>query len=165
MTGKSYVTLTEETRLISGIAYAELMAAVLEKNGLFRFTATGCSMAPFIRDGDFITLSQPPVRLQTGDVVAFINPSCNRLMIHRIVRVSRQGYLIKGDNNSIPDGRIPASNILGRVVRVEREGRRIRFGLGAGNIFIAWLSRRCWLTPLILNARRLIKSLIRKWAE
>lgn len=140
-----------------GIAFAGLMEAVLEKNVPFRFTATGCSMTPFIRDGDLITISPVPSRLRQGDVVPFINPSSNQLMVHRILNVSQVGYLIKGDNNSGPDGRIPASSIIGRVVRVERRGRQVRFGLGTEKFLIAWLSQCCWLTPLVRSVRRVIK--------
>jgi len=88
---------------MSGIAFAVLMEAVLEKNVPFRFTASGSSMTPFIRDGDILTISPVSLRLRRGDVVPFVNPSSNQLMVHRILDVSREGYLIKGDNNSIPD--------------------------------------------------------------
>jgi len=146
-----------------GIAFAGLMEAVLEKNVPFRFTATGCSMAPFIRDGDVITISLSPLRLRPGDVVPFVNPSCNQLLVHRILNVSQEGYLIKGDNNSEPDGRIPASSIIGRVVRVERRGRQVRFGFGIESFLIAWLSQCCWLTPLVRSVRRFIKPFAGEW--
>lgn len=157
MSGGSYVTSSQKSSGISGLAFAGLMEAVLEKNVPIRFTASGCSMAPFIRDGDLITVSPVHVRLRPGDVVSFVNPYCNKLMVHRILHVSRQGYLIKGDNNSVPDGLIPAAGIIGRVVRVEHMGRRVRFGLETGGILIAWLSQRCWLTPLVRGIRHSIK--------
>jgi len=155
-------TVSQESRSMSGIAFAELMKAILEKNVPFRFTATGCSMTPFIRDGDLITISPAPLRLRPGDVVPFVSPSCDKLMVHRILNVSREGYLIKGDNNTEPDGRIPASSIIGRVVRVEHRGRQVRFGFGIERFLIAWLSQCCWLTPLVLSAQCVMKPFVTK---
>jgi hypothetical protein len=157
MSDGPYVTSSRESHGMSGIAFAELMGAVLEKNVPFRFTASGSSMDPFIRDGDILTVSPVSLRLHQGDVVPFVNPSSNQLMVHRILGISREGYLIKGDNNSVPDGRIPAAAIIGRVVRVEHGGRPVRAGLGPERFFIAWLSQCCLLAPLVSSVRRALK--------
>ena len=60
---------------LSGQALLDLMRAVLAKGVPFRFCARGWSMAPFIRDGDVITVS--PLRQSlpgVGEVVAFVRP-------------------------------------------------------------------------------------------
>jgi len=163
MSDGSYVTTSLKSHGMSGIAFAELMEAVLEKNVPFRFTARGSSMTPFIRDGDVLIISPVSLRLRRGDVVPFINPSSNQLMVHRILDVSREGCLIKGDNNSVPDGRIPASRIIGHVVRVEQGGRPARFGLGPERFLIAWLSKCCLLTRLIASVRYALKPFAGKW--
>ncbi len=158
----TYVKLNHEPHTMPGLAIAELMEAVLEKNIPFRFAAPGFSMTPFISDGDIITISQLPPRLQAGDVVAFINPGCRKLIVHRIVHVSEKGYLIKGDNNPEPDGRVPRSSIIGRVVRIEHHDRQVRLGLGIERYVIAWLSKREWLKPLLWRVWRFIKPFCRK---
>lgn len=163
MSDGSYVTSSREAHGMSGNAFAELMGAVLEKNVPFRFTASGSSMAPFIRDGDILTVSPLSLPLCRGDVVPFVNPAGNQLMVHRIVGISREGYLIKGDNNSVPDGRIPVAVIIGRVVRVEHGGRSVRLGLGPERFLIAWLSQCCLLTPVVAGVRRALKPLAGKW--
>lgn len=165
MSDGTYVTSSLKSHGMSGIAFAELMEAVLERNVPFRFTASGSSMSPLIRDGDILTISPVSLRLRRGDVVPFINPSSNQLMVHRILDVSREGYLIKGDNNSIPDGRIPASRIIGQVVRVEQGGRQVRLGLGPERFLIAWLSQYCLLTPLLSSVRRALKPFAGKWIQ
>ena len=156
-----YVKANQEAQSLPGAAFAELMAAVLDKNTPFRFTAPGFSMSPFIRDGDVITIA--PGRLRYGDVVAFVNPCHGKLTVHRIVHVSRTGYLIKGDDTPDSDGRVPRSSIIGRVIRVEHRGRRVRLGLGIERIVIAFLSRRGWLTPLVCTAWRFIKPVAGRW--
>jgi len=155
-----YVKADRETRSLPNAAFAELMAAVLDKNAPFRFTAPGFSMSPFIRNEDAITIA--PGRLRYGDVIAFVNPFRGELTVHRIVHVSRAGYLIKGDNAPEPDGRVPGSSIIGRVIRVERRGRQVRLGLGVERIAIAFLSRRGWLTPLVWTVWRFIKPVAKR---
>jgi signal peptidase I len=155
MTEVAYVTSGQASRGIPDIAFAQLMEAVLEKKVPFRFSAFGNSMSPFIRDGDAITVEPVPSKLRPGDVVAFVNVLSDQLMVHRIVHISPAGALIKGDNNSVPDGLMPASRIIGRVVRVARRGRQVRLGLGIERYAIAWLSRRCWLTELMSIGQRM----------
>lgn len=155
------VTSGQTSHVIPGSAFAELMEAVLEKNVPFRFSASGSSMTPFIQDGDTITIAPSPLRLRPGDVVAFVNVHSNQLMVHRILHASPAGYLIKGDNNSVPDGLMPASSIIGSVVRVVRRGRHVRLGLGIERFAIAWLSQRCWLTQLLSMGQGITKPVHR----
>jgi hypothetical protein len=160
MTGH-YVKVEQAAKTMSSASFADLMAAVLDRNVPFRFTAPGFSMSPFIRDCDVITIALGPLRY--GDVVAFMNPCQGRLTVHRIIHVSPSGYLIKGDNKPEPDGCVPRSSIIGRVVRVEHRGEKVWLGLGMERIVIAWLSRRGWLTPLVWSVWRMAKPLARKW--
>ncbi len=157
----AYVKVDSETQSLPNVVLAELMAAVLEKNTSFRFTAPGFSMSPFIRDGDVITIAQR--RIRYGDVVAFMNPSSGKLTVHRIVRVSRKGCLIKGDNTPEPDGWVPESSIIGRVVQVVHRDKKVRLGMGMERIVIAWLSRRGWLTPAVGKVWRIVKAVVGRW--
>lgn len=159
MTG-DYVNANQESQSMPSAAFAELMAAVLDKNAPFRFTAPGFSMSPFIRDGDVITIA--PGRLRYGDVVAFLNSFRDKLTVHRIVHISRAGYLIKGDNAPEPDGRVPRSSIIGRVVRVEHRGRQVWLGLGIERVAIAFLSRRGWLFPVFMPLWRMVRPLVKR---
>jgi hypothetical protein len=100
-------------------------------------------MAPFIRDGDIISvfpLSSP--RPGMGDVVAFLHPETKLLCIHRVLSCNKGALLIQGDNlPGKPDGMITREAIMGRVTRVERGGRRVRLGFGPERILLALLSR------------------------
>ena len=148
-------------RAVSGAGFSVLMAAVLEKGVPFRFTAPGCSMTPFIRDGDVITVA--PGRIRFGDTVAFVSPHSGKLTVHRVVRISRDGYLIKGDNMPEPDGTVPRTSLLGRVVSVEHCSRHVRLGLGIERVAIAFLSRRGWLIPVIGATWRVMRPVAKKW--
>ena len=128
---------------IPGTALVEIMQAVHARGLPFRFSAGGCSMTPFIKDGDIISVSPPSSRLPgMGDVVAFLHPETKLLCIHRVLSCNKGALLIQGDNSpGKPDGMIPMEAVMGRITRVERGGRRIRLGLGPERILIALLSR------------------------
>ncbi len=135
---------------LSGPLLADLMQSVLAKDKSFRFQAKGTSMYPFIRDGDIIVVS--PLNLEEphlGDVVACLRPNTDRLVVHRILKAQSSRYFLQGDNVPSDDGWLPRDRLLGRVVRVERNGREAHFGLGIERLLIVWLARMRWLVPLI----------------
>ena len=149
---------------LSGPALLELMCAVLARGVPFRFCARGWSMAPFIQDGDVITVApllgaQPGV----GEVVAFIHPEAGNLVVHRVVARRGTTSFIQGDSVAeYADGFIPAENLLGRVTRVERNGRNTWLGLGPERTLIAWLSRTRRLIPLRMWLASWLKPMLRR---
>lgn len=147
---------------ISGPALALLMRSVLERGVPFRFRAAGGSMTPLIRDGDVLTVV--PARLaetDPGDVVAFIRPGREALVVHRLLDRGGGGFSTRGDNAAQNDGRFDPERLLGRVVRVERDGRRVSIGLGPERRLIALLARKRLLRPLaaaIAKGKRFLSS-------
>jgi hypothetical protein len=119
-------------------------------------------MAPFIRNGDVITVSPLQTGLPgVGDVVAFARPETGNLVVHRVVARRGKDSFVQGD--SVPeyaDGIIPAESLLGRVTRVERDGHNVWLGLGPERYLIAWLSRAGWLIPLRVRLASWLKPLL-----
>ncbi|HEX9637032.1 MAG TPA: S24/S26 family peptidase [Acidobacteriota bacterium] len=94
------------------------------------FRARGTSMIPAIGCGERITV-QPvdPKRLRRGHILLF--RVAGRLLAHRLVS-KRKGwsgdrtvFLSRGDAAWSHDPALAADQILGRVVRIERQGRGI----------------------------------------
>ncbi len=140
-TSKEFVLELGEERRIPSTTVKELLVAVLEHGRQFRFRAAGMSMFPFIRSGDVVTVSPLKGEPRIGDVVAFLQVSDRSLTLHRVVGTGRQTYEIRGDSAMQSDGKIPGKNILGRVVKAERNGSEVRLGFGAEGRAIAVLSR------------------------
>jgi len=143
---------------------AELMEAVLESGSLFRFRAHGTSMAPFLRDGDNLTIAPIANRVpQVGDILAISYPTGKGpgLVVHRVVERKGAGLVLQGDGNGSAPELVLPENILGRVVQVRRNGRLVRLGLGPERRLIGWLSRTrlLWrlVWPLWRKVRRVIK--------
>lgn len=149
---------------LSGRVLVELIQAVLARGVPFRFCARGWSMAPFIRDGDVITLSPFQRALPgVGEVVAFVRPGTGNLVVHRVVARRGTASLIQGDDVAeYGDGIIPPENLLGRVTRVERNGHDVWLGLGPERTVIAWLSRARLLIPLRMWLASWLKPLLRR---
>lgn len=128
----------------------KLMNAVHEKDGMFRFQAKGFSMFPFIRDGDILTIAKSLSGYKVGEVVAFVLPSFKKLVVHRIIGERSNKCLIKGDNFFKKDGLIPLQDVLGKVVKVERCGREIFFGMGPEQRIIVYLNKWNLLRAILL---------------
>ena len=159
ITDSQYVSQGGELSL-SNLGQLELLLAMVESGVALRTTARGFSMQPFIRDKDVLTISPIKDRQPSlGDVVAFTQPATGRLAIHRIIRRTEDGWLIRGDNCPEPDGVVATEKIIGSVCRVERDGKDVRLGIGKGGVLIAILNRSnalLRLKQLLILPRRVI---------
>jgi len=119
---------------LKGAEFAELSAEILSRGGSLRFKAHGCSMFPFIRDGDVLTV-QPveAASLKVGEV-ALYRANGKRLAAHRVVgRCVQDGRVvlrIRGDAATGPDERVQVEQVLGRVVSVQRREKVVRLDQG-----------------------------------
>ncbi len=109
--------------------FVDVLQSVLAGGGLVRFRADGDSMRPTIRGGEIVTAA-PIVdgRIVAGDVLLF--RSAGRVLAHRVVTIdatSREPVVrLRGDGKRGCDGPVDASQIVGRLVAVERDGRTVR---------------------------------------
>lgn len=133
----------------------------------------GSSMLPWVRSGDIAILRKvSPEEIRCGDIVLFRRDG--RFFVHRKVeRFTWNGrvFLVtKGDSNPHADGIILPSEILARVERIYRAGRRIEFHSRERrtlNALIARISRetRFWFALAHAHkiatrpARRLLRTL------
>lgn len=110
----------------------ELSKDIFRRGKSIRFQARGWSMRPFIRDADFIIVS--PIEnssIKTGDVVFCITTE-NKVIVHRVIKKyekdknNRIIMFIKGDASFSSPEKVEMQNVLGKVVAVERNGRKKR---------------------------------------
>ena len=127
---------------IDGEFLPKLMLDVFEKDMLFRFCARGNSMKPVIKDGDVITVKKINYfSARIGDIVAFVHPLSQRLIVHRIIAIRSDKFLILGDNLACKfDGFIPKEKILGKITKIERDNHSLKFGLGLEKYFFVFLN-------------------------
>ena len=165
--------MTQSSDLITGLIQssllspryfvADLVKDILSQGAECRFQANGHSMSPFIKDGDIVTVS--PVLHSSpgiGDVVAFIHKETGRLLIHRVVGKDGKSYLTRGDNTLEGDGSVHEANILGRVIKVERKGKKVSLGVGPERFLISLLTRKGFFLSFVVPIWRAIPAVIRK---
>jgi len=159
----TFLIKKEDVFSFSDPAFIELFKAVLNKKAAFRFKAKGFSMSPFIKDGDAITVANFfDVGPKWAEIVAFIHPETEKLIVHRVVARRKEFYIIKGDNACKGDGFVPRENIIGRVTKVERKGKRVFFGFGPERFLIAMFSHKKVLLPLLFPIRILVRLITKK---
>jgi signal peptidase I len=143
---------------------------VLHKRGRIALRVYGTSMLPWIRPGDIAMIRRAETAdVRFGDVVLFRRS--DHLCVHRIVRKSgafrAEHFYAKADAHPTGDGRIESQELLGRVVRIYRRGKRIDMdapGSLATGLLIAQMSlwSRFWYPAarLVLNLTRPMRRLM-----
>jgi signal peptidase I len=106
---------------------AEISAA-LQRGGRISLRVQGASMLPWVRPGDIARIGKVSMdAIRCGDVVLFRRE--NRLFVHRIIEkggaMDAAAFRAKGDAHPTCDGIVKQEELLGRVVRLYRGGRRI----------------------------------------
>lgn len=85
----------------------------------------GISMWPTLKRGDRVLVAPRAENLAVGDVV--VVRIGKRVLVHRVVERSACGRVTtRGDFNTVPDPSVRIEQVVGRVVRVERNRYRSR---------------------------------------
>ncbi len=75
--------------------------SALTNTGVKFFIVRSGSMKPAINVGDvaIITFASDSTKIQKNDVIAFQSPELKETIIHRVLEVTPDGYITKGDAN------------------------------------------------------------------
>ena len=97
----------------------------IEKSGRIIYTNVGDSMMPFIKQGrDVLVISRAEGRLKRYDVPLYKRDS-GQYVLHRILKVRENDYVICGDNRWNKEYGITDRHIIGVLTGVIRDGREI----------------------------------------
>ena len=131
--------------------YVAVLREIVEQGGEAGMTIWGSSMAPFLIHGrDRIFFSTPDRPLRRGDMV-FYRRDSGQFVMHRICRVTKDGYDMVGDGQTNIERGIRREQIFARVTRVKRKGREMTEGDFWWRFFAsAWLTLRP-LRPLLVR--------------
>ena len=89
----------------------------------------GNCMIPLIATGDIVMID-PVKELKSGDLILVHG---DPPMVHRVVKISRDGYVItKGDASFTLDDPVQVGSIAGKVRAIVRKNRKTVFIKGAG---------------------------------
>lgn len=113
-----------------GAGYSSLEEALI-KHGRIVYPNKGKSMLPLLREGrDLAVIDARPTDkdgkpLRCRKYQAVLYKRGNRYILHRILKVLPQGYVICGDNNYTREYNVLDGQIIGVLAGVVRDGAEI----------------------------------------
>jgi len=106
----------------TGKVKLELLADGLRSSEKIKIAALGISMLPVIWPGDLLTIQQVPWSdIKRDDIVAIVRDA--RWSTHRVVELFPDHLLTRGDAMDEIDPSSMRAQVLGLVVRIERNGK------------------------------------------
>lgn len=105
-------------------AFLDIAAQVLARGHRVRFVAEGDSMRPTLRGGEALIVA-PVVPPEVGVDDILLYRAGNRAYVHRVIAIgdeSRRVFTLRGDADDAVAEHVPAEQVLGRVVAIQREG-------------------------------------------
>lgn len=99
--------------------------AELERHGTLVYSNVGKSMLPLIREHrDLMVIKKRPEgRLKKHDAVLY--RIGDKYILHRIIKVEENGYVIRGDNTFVNEYGITDEHIIGVLDSVVRDGKTV----------------------------------------
>ena len=137
----------------------------LDRFGTLTYTNVGTSMMPLLRQGKdlFILKKRGPERLEVGDVVLYRRPP-DKYVLHRIVEVRPEDYVILGDNCAAREYGIRDEDILAVMTGYVRDGVEHSVTEKAYRDYTARILRgekpRVAWKRTVMRAKRIVKKII-----
>jgi signal peptidase I len=84
----------------------------------------GISMRPMLREHkDIVIIERVTRKLKKYDVPLYRRPACDRFVLHRIVKITDNGYVIRGDNLLFNEYDVTDDDIIGVLKAFYRNGK------------------------------------------
>jgi hypothetical protein len=133
------------------LATNELAAEAVRSLGYLRLRVTGSSMLPTIWPGEVLCIRRSSIdEAGVGEVVLFIRH--RRLFAHRVIACSGARLTTQGDAVAAPDPPVDASELLGIVDAVLRQGHPVPIRSG-----MTWYER---LTAFVIRRSAMARRLL-----
>ncbi len=94
----------------------------LKQHGVYASNTLGVSMRPLFKTHrDMIVVVRPKEELKKYDVALYVSPR-GKYVLHRVIKVRKDKYLIRGDNTYSIE-HVPKSAVIGVLVKFNRNGK------------------------------------------
>ena len=138
-------------KIVDLYEYMPVLQELTEQGKEVSLLLTGSSMVPFLVHGrDRIFFKKPDRALKKGDMVFYRRPD-GRYVMHRICRVTPEGFDLVGDAQTVIEHGVRPEQIFGLITRVERKGKLLSGGSFWWEFFrVVWI-RLIPLRKLLLH--------------
>ncbi|MBQ7036674.1 MAG: S24/S26 family peptidase [Clostridia bacterium] len=133
---------------------------ILKEEKIFIGQTKGDSMEPMLCGGrDTVIIVPPRLPLSSGDVPVYRRGG--HYTMHRIIKVTKYGYLICGDNRPVPEKNVKTEDIIGVLAAFYHDGKYVDCKDAA---YLAYTRKICRTYPL-RRFRYLLKRIPSKLKE
>ena len=134
----------------------------IEKNGSLTYTNVGTSMMPLLRQGkDLFTITKRNgERCKKGDVVLYKKPP-NKYVLHRIIEVRENDYVILGDNCINKEYGIKDSDIIGIMTGYVRNGREHSISDKSYRLYSFWTMKTMGIRIILKKFMARVKKFLK----
>ena len=134
----------------------------LERSGKLVYTTVGVSMNPLIKqDRDLSIIEKPKGRLKKFDVALYKRAN-GQYVLHRVVKVLEDGYVILGDNCCSKEYNIKESQILGVLTSLVRNGKEIDLNSFGYKLYVRARYAHYPVRVIISKTKRFLIKLIKR---
>jgi hypothetical protein len=114
--------MTIEQKLSGSREYLDTLSELLAQGLSVNLAVSGNSMSPFLIHGrDEVLLTPLTKEPRVGDII-FYRRSDGSYILHRLCRITSDGYCFIGDNQTQAEPGLQRSQLLARVTAVKRDG-------------------------------------------
>lgn len=97
---------------------------LLEQKGEISGLTIGKSMWPLFRSNrDIAIIKKIDSKLKVNDVLLYRKKETDEFILHRLLKITENGYIIRGDNRYSVERNITDDDIIGVMTSFERNGR------------------------------------------
>lgn len=138
----------------------------LEKYGQFVYTNVGDSMMPLLRQHrDLIVIDKRPQgRCKKYDVVLYRRPT-GEYVLHRILKVRKNDYVICGDNRYAREFGVPDDWIIGILTAVVRDGKELSVTDWNYRLYVHLWCDFFYIRAFLVRTVQFLRRRIRKWRK
>ena len=123
---------------------------VLESGEPLVYRVKGRSMLPMLMENrDIVIIEKPGSRLKKYDVAFFM--SGDQYVLHRVIRVKKDHYITRGDNNLVSE-KAPEEAVIGVLTGFVQDGKRFSVD---DEEYVSYYKKRLRRYPLRVVYRKL----------
>ena len=145
----------------------QIAKELLNQNGEIIGVTSGNSMKPLFRSGRDKAVIVPLSKdLCVGDVLLYKNKSDNQVNLHRVIKISKNGPVLRGDSVYYKETDIPKQDIIGILKGFYRDGKYYDCKLHKGyKLYVYYILASYPIRRLVrkfVSAFKKIKNLLEK---
>ena len=134
----------------------------LEQHGKIIYTNVGTSMMPLLREGrDVMIIERPTGRLKKYDVPLYIRPD-GMHVLHRILKVRKNDYVICGDHCIKKEYGITDDDIIGVLTGIIRDGKIISMSSPKYKLYYHLWCDFFYIRVFLLRFKSLMRKIFKK---